>query len=148
MSGADFKESSSTDDVNGYWYSPVVTDLVLLLSHWSLSLNTGRHWFQQKNITSCALWQELCNNFKAVAPKYFDPTSHFMCHLLCGLHWDVREDKSGPAHMSENAPRKGNASAEVCSNSIPLNLHPKYPNHLGLHTPCPPWLRSKNNSRL
>lgn len=50
----------------------------------------------------------------------------------------------GPVHMSEIAPRQGNASAELCSNSIVLYLLPKYPYHLGSHTPCTPWLAIQN----
>lgn len=45
--------------------------------------------------------------------------------------------------MSEDAPRQANASAGLCSNSIRLYLRPKYPYHLGLHTPCTPQLGSK-----
>lgn len=68
------------------------------------------------------------------------------------LQWDTCKEKSDPrpVHMSENAPRRGNASAVLCSHSIQSYLQPNLAlSSLDAHTyvsPCTdekltPWRR-------
>lgn len=59
------------------------------------------------------------------------------------------KSKPGAVNMSEeDAPRHACANAGLCSNSIPVYLSPKYPYHLGMHTPYTAQLASKFNPLL